>query len=487
MASDTDLLADAAPREPHEMSNTGTPRRARLNDDAALAATYTPRSTGTAQFLWDGGRSAIPGFGLKMTPTAAASRPDGKAWIFQYRTHDGASRRLTLGSAKAMNAAAARKAAAAALAAVRGGRDPQAEKAKARNARTVMALAEEWLASCERRVEQTEAERREREAGRGLRVLRRSGVKDARAMSRETLDGYRAKVRVHISRAFGRLRPEELTREAVVRWRDRPTGTKSRPLSEGGVNTVLRVLAAFCGWAVERGELRANPAIGLGQYAIVEAGDPLSAHEVARLNAVLDRRERANPIHVAAIRLILLTGCRLHEALRLRWEDVEATEGRVRIVRDKTERQTGVKEILLTEALRDVLQSVARLRVSGCPYVFPSTAKRRRTFAAPALRRAEPRNHPSHLGKTAIEKFWRSVRSEAELTEGGRRRLHDLRHTAGTLAGQAGVSDAEIAVMLGHASTATTRRYVRRDASRAAAAAHAVAAAVAAGRPRAEV
>ncbi len=92
-------------------------------------------------------------------------------------------------------------------------------------------------------------------------------------MSRETFDGYRAKVRVHIVPAFGKLRPEELTREAIVRWRDRPTGTKGRPLSEGGVNTVLRVLAAFCGWTVERGHLRSNPAVGLGQYAVVEAGD----------------------------------------------------------------------------------------------------------------------------------------------------------------------------------------------------------------------
>jgi integrase len=73
---------------------------------------------------------------------------------------------------------------------------------------------------------------------------------------------------------------------------------------------------------------------------------------------------------------------------------------------------------------------------------------------------------------------------EAELTQSGRRRLHDLRHTAGTLAGQAGVSDAEIAVMLGHASATTTRRYVRRDASCAAAAAEAVAAAVAPRRPQ---
>jgi integrase len=288
-------------------------------------------------------------------------------------------------------------------------------------------------------------------------------------MSRETLDGYQAKVRVHIVPAFGKLRPEELTREAIVRWRDKPTGTKGRALSEGGVNTVLRVLAAFCGWAVERGHLRANPAIGLGQYAVVEAGNPLSAQEVARLIAVLDRREGANPIHVAAIRFILLTGCRLHEALRLRWEDVEAAEGRVRIVRHKTERQAGVKEILLTELLRDILSTMVRLRLSGCPYVFPSTADR------PGALTPRGRIWPSHLGKTAIEKFWRAVRSEAGLTEGGRRRLHDLRHTAGTLAGKAGVSDAEIAVMLGHASTATTKRYVHRDASHGMAAAQALA------------
>jgi integrase len=466
-----------------DMRTAGTPRRVRLNDEAALAAQYSPRPTATAQFLWDGGRGAIPGFGLKLTPNAAASLTDGKTWVLQYRNHAGASRRLTLGSLAAMNAAAARKAAGAAFAAARGGRDPQAEKVEARGARTIAALAQEWLASCERRVEQTEAERRDREAGRILRVVRRTGAKDARAMSRETLDGYRAKVRVHIAPAFGGLRPEELTREAIVRWRDRPTSARGRPLSEGGVNTVLRVLAAFCGWAVERGHLRANPAVGLGQYAVVEAGDPLSAHEVARLGAVLDRHEDASPIHVGAVRFILLTGCRLHEVLRLRWEDVDAADGRVRVVRHKTERQTGVKEILLTEPLLGVLEAMAPLRVSDSPYVFPSTAGRRKQLGAAGVGAAESdRLRTGHLGKTAIEKFWRVVRLEAGLMEGGRRRLHDLRHTAGTLAGNAGVSDAEIAVMLGHASTATTKRYVHRDASHGARAARAVASIVISGR-----
>ncbi len=62
------------------MGDTGAPRRVRLNDGAALTAAYSPRGTGTAQFLWDAGRSAIPGFGLKMTPSAVAGRAEGKAW-----------------------------------------------------------------------------------------------------------------------------------------------------------------------------------------------------------------------------------------------------------------------------------------------------------------------------------------------------------------------------------------------------------------------
>jgi integrase len=397
-----------------------------------------------------------------------------------------------------MNAAAARKAATAASTAVRQGQDPQAEKIEAREAQTLGALIAEWLEWCERRVKRAEDDQTQREAGTALAV-KQSGGREAHGMSRTTFEGYRTKAEVHLIPAFGSLRPEELTREAIILWRDKPEARKRRApkeqttkaatrpgragpiaqprtLGPGGINTVLRILAAFCGWAKERGKMVSNPAAAIGQYAVREAGNPLDLEEVGSLQDALTQREVSDPVHVAAVRFLMFTGCRLGEALQLRWEDIDQAAGRVRILRHKTERQTGVKELLLTDPLRAVLADAAKARVLGSPYVFPSTVERSR-FASnghidPARLRQLQR---SHLGKTAIEKFWRKVRVEAGLTASGRRRLHDLRHTAGTLAGAAGVPETAIAAMLGHASTLTTKRYVRRDASHGAAAVHAVA------------
>jgi integrase len=474
---------------------TNQARRERLNDDTAEGAAYEPRGTSAQQFLWDGGRSPIAGFGLKLTSTAAAGTKDGKAWVFQYRNHAGASRRLTLGTLATMNAAAARKKATDAFNAVRRGEDPQAEKVQDRKAQTLGALMADWLAWCERRVDRAEAERAAREAGNALPVTR-SGGKSALGMSRSTYEGYRTKAEVHLIPAFGALRPEELTREAIARWRSDPAASRRRPptpqakkdgrkakpapaprpLGEGGVNTVLRILAAFCGWAQEHGHMPSNPAAGLGQYAVREAGNPLALDEVGGLQDTLTKHEASEPVHVAAVRFIMFTGCRLGEALQLRWADIDEAAGRVRIMRHKTERQTGVKELLLTDPLRAVLAQARAVRVVGCPYVFPSTIDRSRFATNGHMDAARVRElKRSHLGKTAIEKFWRKVRAEAGLTANGRRRLHDLRHTAGTLAGAAGVPETAIAVMLGHASTLTTKRYVRRDASHGAAAVNAVA------------
>ena len=47
----------------------------------------------------------------------------------------------------------------------------------------------------------------------------------------------------------------------------------------------------------------------------------LSPEEYRRLAEVLERREGDRPFHVAAVRLLVLTGCRKGEILTLRWSD----------------------------------------------------------------------------------------------------------------------------------------------------------------------
>ena len=83
-------------------------------------------------------------------------------------------------------------------------------------------------------------------------------------------------------------------------------------------------------------------------------------------------------------------------------------------------------------------------RIEGSPWVFCGTDP-----AAP-------------LRKERLEKAWQKIRAVAGIED---IRLHDLRHTVGTYAGQTGANSFLIRDKLGHKTTAMTDRYVNRDAS----------------------
>ncbi len=60
-----------------------------------------------------------------------------------------------------------------------------------------------------------------------------------------------------------------------------------------------------------------------------------------------------------------------------------------------------------------------------------------------------------------MERSWRRIRKAAELEDV---RLHDLRHTVGTYAGQTGANAFLVRDKLGHKTLAMTGRYVSQDA-----------------------
>ncbi len=66
----------------------------------------------------------------------------------------------------------------------------------------------------------------------------------------------------------------------------------------------------------------------------------------------------------------------------------------------------------------------------------------------------------TRLTLAALEAAWKKVRTKAGLRNA---RLHDLRHTVGTFAGQAGLNAFTVRDILGHKTLAMTDRYVSRD------------------------
>ena len=155
----------------------------------------------------------------------------------------------------------------------------------------------------------------------------------------------------------------------------------------------------------------------------------LTPEELARLGRALDAApaERLASRHgAAAIRLLVLTGCRRNEILGLRWEDVDFEEGELRL-RDT---KTGARMVPLTPAAAEVLEDLPR--VSGNPWVFPG--KKRGTHQ---------RN---------INDSWDRIRKRAGL-DGVR--LHDLRHTFASRALAMGESLSMIGKLLGHTQVQT--------------------------------
>ena len=159
----------------------------------------------------------------------------------------------------------------------------------------------------------------------------------------------------------------------------------------------------------------------------------LSEEEFRRLGRVLDDVEaegKVSPSAVAAIRLLMLTGCRRGEIVTLRWEDVDLEAGDLRL-RDA---KTGARQVALSPAAVRVLSGIPR--VADTPWVIAGRK--------PGTRLAN------------LNASWLVVRARAGLDDV---RLHDLRHSFASRALALGESLTMIGKLLGHRKVQTTARY----------------------------
>ena len=171
-----------------------------------------------------------------------------------------------------------------------------------------------------------------------------------------------------------------------------------------------------------------NPCRGIRRYRRKGRERFLSDEEIRRLSARLSTHAGRYPHQVAAIRLLLLTGCRKSEILTLRWSDYREEH---LFLRDS---KTGPRTVWLSTPARKVLDSLERTR----RWVFP------------AQHRPGPRN------KCWLDDFWSVVRAESGLRDV---RLHDLRHTHASFALRQGETVLAISRLLGHRSPETTLKY----------------------------
>jgi integrase len=307
---------------------------------------------------WDAGH---PGFGVKVTPKGR------KVFIVLYRTGGASSklRKYTIGPHGRVTLHQARVAAQRVFAAKLEGRDPAAEKRKAK-LRVVADRVEDLL---EMFIAQRLSQNRSR--GEISRLLRRE-----------------------VGRPWTGRSIHEIAKRDVV---EVVTAIEQRG-APVAANKTLKSIKTFLSWCVGRAVLDQSPAEGV----------PLPAKEVAR-DRVLDDEELTRIILAARqiggpysgiVELLALTGQRREEVARLQWEELDLARRIWTIPKSRT-KNAKAHVVHLSEKSLAVLTRADR----NSPLVF------------------------SLLGTKPFQEFSRAKRLLDQLSGVTRWRLHDLRRT----------------------------------------------------------
>lgn len=358
--------------------------------------------------------TVIPGFWL------AVETSGRKTFKLRYRVgggRKGTVREPKIGDAKAMKTERARAIAAQWHAEVARGGDPSGDRRAQRDAPTMADLFERYL--------NEHAEKTKKPV--------------SIAMDRRLIDK-------KLAPTLSRHKVAEVTRAEIAKLHNRMSDTPYE------ANRCLALLSKAFNLA-ELWGLRpegSNPCRHIKKFAEKKRKRFLSPAELARLGEVLRVAERdgylilppkggvrsiearapVSPSAVAAIRLLILTGARMSEVLGLRWEWIDAANGRAHLPDSKT----GEKTLILPPPALAVLMELPRAEDN--PYVIQG---------------GKPGAHLVNLKDP-----WRAIREAAGLDDV---RIHDLRHSFASVGVAGGASLPIIGALLGHTQPQTTQRY----------------------------
>lgn len=338
--------------------------------------------------IWD---DDIAGFGVRVY------RSGRKSYLVQYRA-GGRTRRRSIAQHSVMTVEEARKEARGLLGEVAKGGNPAEDRARRFNAPTINAL-------CDRFLEEYVAQH----------------------CKPSTQQNYISVLTRCVKPELGNHKVEDITRADIVEFHYGRRGTPY--MANRAVAMLSKMFNLAEDWGIRREGT--NPAKRVKKFREEEKKRYLSDAEQLDLgNALADALDRGQETiyAVSAIYLLMLTGCRLGEILKLKWDYV--TPHHLELPDSKT----GRRRIPLPREAYDIISALPRME--GNSHVILGESKT---------------GHLVNLNNT-----WLRVRKQAGLEDV---RMHDLRHTYASVAVMSGIDPFLLKEIMGHKSLQTTLRY----------------------------
>jgi len=217
--------------------------------------------------------------------------------------------------------------------------------------------------------------------------------------------------------------------------------TERGKMSPYSVQGHVRAVKAFWSWLANEGYVEKNMLAGfplpkVPQYVV----KTLTIDHLKKLLAAIDRSTAIGARYYALLMLLLDTGLRVSEAVKIKMNDVDLKHGLITVLgKGQKERVVPFSKLTRKELTRYIHNVRSHLDCKDSPYLFPAGSG-------------------EYVSISSVQQFIRRLAKEAGLN-GVKCSPHIFRHTFATQAIANGANVFAVKEIMGHASLQTTLKY----------------------------